>query len=140
MSTQIETDRLVRTFIKIRSARSELSREYTEKDEELKAHLKTIEVELLRRAQEQGVEGFKCAEGTTYIAEEVHASIAVSDEFFDFVRATGDLLFYEQRPSLGHIKEFQAEHNGAVPPGIKLFRENRMRVRASKKKGGQDEL
>lgn len=142
MSTHIETDRLVRTFIRIRDERSALAAAYNEKDEALKANLRTIENELLARAQADGVKGFKTAEGTTYIAEDVHSSIAVPDDFREFVLSTGDLDFYEQRPSLKHIKEYQERHDGAVPPGIKLFRENRMRVRGAKKatnKGEADE-
>jgi hypothetical protein len=141
MSTQapIETDRLVRTFIKIRAARGALKRSYEEEDGDLQLKLKAVENELLRRAQEQNVEGFKTADGTTYISEERHASIADADEFTEFVKKTGDVYFYEQRPSLGHITEYQAAHDGALPPGVRMFREFRMRVRASKKKGVPDD-
>lgn len=133
----IETDRLVRTFIRIRDRRGENKRAFEVVDEELKKKQRRIENELLRRAQEQGVEGFKTAGGTTYVAEERHVSIADSDEFQSFVNETGDLLFYEQRPSLGHIMEYQKEHGDVLPPGIRMFREFRMRVRANKK-GGND--
>jgi hypothetical protein len=129
-----ETDKLVRIFIKMRQARAELSRTYTEQDEALKANMKQVEIELLRRAQEQGVEGFKTKDGTTYISEDVHASIADDNVFFDFLETVEDpYLFYEQRPSLKRIKEFQADNDGTPPPGIRLFRENRMRVRKNGK-------
>jgi hypothetical protein len=127
------TDQLVRVFIRIRDARAKLSKEYETADQTLKDDLKQVEVELLRRAQQQGVEGFKTAEGTTYISEEVHVSIADPDSFMEFLEKADDpFMFYEQRPSLKRIKEFQAGNDGAIPPGIKMFRENRMRVRASK--------
>lgn len=141
MSTHIGTDRLVRTFIRIRNERSALAAAFTEKDDALKDNLKQLEIELLRRAQEEGVKGYTTENGTTYIAEDVHASVAVPDDFRAFVLDAGDLDFYEQRPSLKHIKEYQERHDGAVPPGIKLFREQRMRVRAKKAtpKGEADE-
>ena len=142
MSTHIETKRLVSTFIRIRNERAALTAAFTEKDEALKADMRTLENELLARAQADGVKGFATASGTTYIAEDVHASVAMPDDFRAFVLDTGDLDFYEQRPSLKHIKEFQERHDGAAPPGIKLFREFRMRVRAAKKetvKGEADE-
>ncbi len=116
MSTP-STDALVRVYIKIRNERRRISKEFNEKDAELEAKAKQVEVELLRRAQEQGVEGFKTEEGTTYKAEEVHAKIADSDTFRQFVLESGDLDFFEQRPSLKHIKEFQNEHEGKPPPG-----------------------
>lgn len=146
MSTQPETDKLVRVFIKMRAARSTLKDEYEEKDDKLKEDMKRIEIELLRRAQEQGVEGFTTADGTTYIAEDVHASIGDPDVFMEFLESpdlSDPYMFYEQRPSLKRIKEWQADHEGAPPPGIRLFRENRMRVRAKTngkaKRGAPDE-
>lgn len=136
------TDQLVRAFIKIRDARSELTRKFDADDDDLKQKQKMIEIELLRRAMAEKVEGFTTKDGTTYIAEEVHASIADDDAFYGHIAATGDYLFLERRPSLKHIKEYQSEHDGGIPPGIRLFRENRMRVRAkthSRDKGGADE-
>jgi len=138
MSTHIETDRLVRAFIRIRDARSELTAEFNAKDAEMKENLRTIENELLARAQVDGVKGYTTTYGTTYIAEDVHASMASHDDFHAFVLGAGNLDFFEQRPSLKMIKEYQGGHDGAVPPGIHLFREFRMRVRAPKK-GGKDE-
>lgn len=128
------TDALVRVYIKIRAARSTLKKAYDEEDGDLQVKQKKIEVELLRRAQEQGVEGFKTEDGTTYRATDTHAKIADPDAFRTFVLSTGDLDFYEQRPSLKHIKEFSDEHEGKVPPGVHLFREERMRVRTASKR------
>jgi hypothetical protein len=131
-----DTDQLVRVFIKMRQARADLARTYNEQDETLKAHMKSVEIELLRRAQEQGVEGFKTKDGTTYIAEEVHASIDDYNVFSNFLESPDvedPYAFYEQRPSLKRIKEYQADNDGTPPPGIRLFRENRMRVRKNGK-------
>lgn len=132
--TPVETDRLVRAFVRIRDRRAELKREFTLADDDLKGKQRQIENELLRRAQADNLEGFNTKFGTTYIAEERHVSIADPDEFAPFVLETGDLLFYEQRPSLGHVMEYQKAHDGKLPPGVRMFREFRMRVRA--KKGG----
>lgn len=140
MSTQeIPTDKLVRAFIRIRAKRAELTREYSVLDEDLKVKLRQVENELLGRAQAQGLKGFSTPEGTTYTKEDQHVSIADPDEFMKFVQAEGDLLFYEQRPSLGHIREYQKAHDGLLPPGVRMFRENRMRVRAVNKGGKEND-
>ena len=128
----ITTERLVKTFIRIRDARSKLAKEYAEQDEGMKASLKQVEIELLRRAQEDGVTGFKTKEGTTYTSEDMSVSIADDTVYFDFIRETGDLDFFERRVSVKHLKEYMNEHNGETPPGLNLFRELRMRVRAPK--------
>lgn len=133
------TDALVSTFVKIRAKRSAVKRAYEAEYDELGKKLRMVENELLRRALEQKVEGFKTNSGTTYIKEEKHVSIADPDDFGTFVLETGDLAFFEQRPSLGHVMEYQKAHDGNLPPGVRMFRENRMRVRASNKKGEVDD-
>lgn len=125
-----DTAKLVQAFIRIRNARAKKTEEYNAEDSRLETDMRTIENELLRRAQEQGVDGFKTAHGTTYIGEEVHASIGDDDQFFTFMSAENDPTYLERRPSLKRIKEYQSTHDGATPPGIRLFRENRMRIRA----------
>jgi hypothetical protein len=128
-------DRLISVFVKIRQARAELAKTYEEQDADLKAKLKTIEVELLRRAQEQGVDGFKTAKGTTYIQEEWHVSIENDEAFYGFLRETGDLEYLSRRVTLEPVKKYHKDHDGSLPPGLRVFRENRMHVRKSKKKG-----
>ena len=130
-----DTDQLVRVFIKMRNARTVLAKKFDDEDGVLKENLKTIEIELLRRAQEQGVEGFKTKDGTTYISEEVHISIGDDNAFYDFLETQDNpYVFFEHRPSLKTVKEYQRDNSGNIPPGIRIFRENRMRVRAGKDK------
>jgi len=139
MTKGISTDRLVKLFIKIRNARAAATREYEAKDTELKASLKLVEVELLRRAQESGVTGFAVnGVGTTYTNEEMHVSIGDDRAFFDFVRETGDLDFFERRVTVKHVKDYMETNKGELPPGLHIFRELRMRVRSDTKKGKAD--
>lgn len=138
MSASITVDNLTNVFVRIRDKRRELKRVFEAEDEVLKNKLKQVEIELLRRAQEEGVTGWKTPHGTSYMTEEQHTSIADPDGFMEFVLQTGDLLFYEQRPSLSHIREYQQAHDGELPPGVRMFRENRMRVRASKKEDNNE--
>lgn len=132
----VTTDRLVRTFIAIRDRRKELKATYEKENSELAQKQRRVENELLRRAKDEEVEGFKTASGTTYQTEVKHVSIADQDDFNAFVKKSGDLYFYEQRPSLGHIVEYQNAHDGKLPPGIRMFREFRMRVATRKKRRG----
>lgn len=138
MSDQIETDRLVKTYLKIRNAKRDAADVFKLADADFKLKLETIENELLRRAQELGVDGFTTAYGTTYKAEDMSASIQDGEAFTQFLATANDpFAFYEQRVSLTRIREYRAEHNGETPPGIKLYREIKMRVRA--KKGAKDD-
>lgn len=130
-SETVTTDQLVRVFIKLRNARSAATAEYKRKDADLKEKQVRVEMELLRRATEQGVEGFRTAEGTTYKGEEMQVSIADDDTWYAFLQGVDDpFAFYERRILVNQIKAYQADHEGAIPPGLRVFRENRMRVRA----------
>ena len=106
----------------------------------MKASLKMVEVELLRRAQAQDVSGFIVPDvGTTFTKEEMHVSIGDDKIFFPFVLETGDLDFFERRITIKHVKEYMAKHKGEIPPGIHAFRENRMHVRTKNSRGKYDD-
>lgn len=128
------TDELVLAFARIRDARAELKRKYETADNELKQKLTTVENEMLRRAQEQGVDGFKTEYGTTYQSETQHISIADDDEWVSFLKEENDPSYLERRPALGRIKEYMEANGGKLPPGIKMYRELHMRVRAKGEK------
>jgi hypothetical protein len=122
-------DKLVRRFVTIREARAAFNSEAEKSDKEFKETLKAIEIELLRRAQDEGVEGFKTEFGTTYRDVNMSASFADEDTFYKFVRESGDLEFFERRLKIAHLKEYMENHEGQLPPGINVFREYTMRVR-----------
>jgi hypothetical protein len=64
----------------------------------------------------------------------MHVSVADDNAFYNFLEdQENPYVFFENRPSLKTIKEYQRDHEGAIPPGIRVFRENRMRVLAGKK-------
>lgn len=122
-------DTLVQRYVAVREARALSNSEADKVDREFKELLKHIEVELLRRAQAEGVEGFKTSFGTTYREITMSASFADEDTFYKFVRETGDLEFFERRIKVAHLKEWMDAHQGQLPPGLNIFREYTMRVR-----------
>ena len=123
-------DDLVLTFTRIRDARAELKREYEASDRKLSESMETVENELLRRAQEQGVDGFKTASGSTYTTETQHLSIKDDDAWVRFLKEENDPSYLERRPSLRRVKEYMDANDGKIPPGLNMFREKHMRVRA----------
>lgn len=128
MST-LPVDKLVKRFVGLREARAAENKAAEEVDKEYKELLKAVENELLRRADVEGVEGFKTEFGTTYKDVNMSASFADEDTFYNFVRRSGDLEFFERRIKIAHLKEYMANHDGQLPPGLNVFREYTMRVR-----------
>lgn len=120
---------LAEKFITIRDARAAENKAADERDKEFKEILEAIEADFLRRANEQGVDGFKTGVGTIYKDVKVQASFADEDTFYKFIRKTGDLEFFERRIKTTHLKEWMENHDGQLPPGLNVFREYTMRVR-----------
>jgi hypothetical protein len=130
----IHTDKLLKAYIKIRDQKTEESRVWGEREAKLNGDLKAIELELLRRSQEEGVTGYKVAGvGTAFQATTTKVSIADDAVFYQFVKDTGDLDFLERRVSSKHVTEYMAANDGRLPPGINTFRELNMRIRRGDK-------
>lgn len=131
---EITTDRLVTTYIKIRDCKSAESKVWEEREAKLNTDLKTIEMELLRRAQAEGVTGFKIAGiGTAYQKESIKVTIADDLVFYAFVKELGDLDFFERRVKSTHVQEYMKANGGHLPPGINVFKEIGMGIRRGDK-------
>lgn len=131
---EITTDRLVATYIKIRDIKSAEQRVWDEREGKLNADLKSIEMELLRRSQEEGVTGYKIkGVGTAYQKETAKITIADDVVFYNFVKETGDLEFFERRVKSTHVQDYMKSHGGHIPPGINVFREIGMGIRRGDK-------
>lgn len=130
MANEISVDTLVSVYIKIRNARAANTREYEAKDKELSAQLKQVEQELTRRAQAEGVEGFKTEHGTTYLDTSVKASIRDDTAFFAWIKQHDAFDFLERRVKGSEVKKYIENHEGALPPGIDVFKEITTKVRS----------
>ena len=122
-------DKRVAKYVKLRDERAATNKAADQFDKEYKQTLVAIEASILKDAHEQGVTGFKTEAGTAYTEEVMVASIADDKIFFDFVRASGDLDFFERRLKVGHIKEYADANGGVIPPGLNTFRELKIKVR-----------
>lgn len=62
----VSVDKLLKTFIKIRNKRSELSAEFKEADDKLSKQQDKIKFAMLDYCKEQGVDSVKTADGVFY--------------------------------------------------------------------------
>jgi hypothetical protein len=125
----VSVEKRVARYIALRDARAAANREADTLDGNYKAAMEAIEKSLIVDAQSQGVTGFTTDAGTTYMDTRMMASIADDKAFYEFVRASGDLDFFERRLKATHIKEWQDNNEGRLPPGLNVFREVVMKVR-----------
>lgn len=120
---------IIARYLQVRDMRAAATRVYDEADKQFKMLLDAAGLELLRRADAAGLTGFSTEFGTTFVQTKLQASIADDHAFFEFVRKTGDLDFFQRRISNKHVEEFLKESGGEIPPGLNIFREREMVVR-----------
>lgn len=127
-------DKLVKLYVKTREAKSAAAREAKAKADQFDLIMDTCEATALASCLSSGETGFTTPFGTTYIQETVKFSIADSETYFGFIRETGDLDMLEARVGSKHVQDYMKLNNGAVPPGLSVFRENVMRFRKAGEK------
>jgi hypothetical protein len=127
-------EKRVKLFIKTRAAKSAAQKEFDEIETQFKQIMQVCESSMLRDADAQGVTGFSTPWGTTYAAETAKYSVADENAFYNFVRTSGDLDFFERRVSSTHVQQWMEQNGGNLPPGLNSFRERVMRVRKASDK------
>lgn len=127
--SDITVDRAVKTYVRIRDEKDRLTREYNEKEAGLKAQLEQLELFFAAKAEENGVDGFKTQFGTVFKEEKLTASCADWELFGNWIIEHNEIEMLERRVKHATVKQYMADHEGGLPPGVSVFREAKMRVR-----------
>lgn len=122
---------MTKAYVKIRDARTELKRDFEEKDSALKAKLERIEAEMLKFLQENNTDSVKTANGTFYRQEEITPTGSDWDALYRWISENDAFDALERRIKKGFVKEYMETHEGGVPPGVSVYREYVVRVRRS---------
>lgn len=124
-------DRLVRTYLKIRNARSELRAHYEAQDADLKQQLEVVEAALMQHMRVAGIQSVNTDAGTAYVSTDSRATIADWSAFSKWVLENKAVDFLEQRVKKAAVEEY-LQDTTELPPGVSLQRHQVVRVR----KGG----
>jgi len=127
----MDMNKVVQAHLKIRDARRQLSREYEEKDTELKTKQEQLEAVLLKHLNDSDVDSVRTAAGTFYRQVNIIPAGSDWDAFFTWVKKEDAFDALERRIKRGFIKEYMEEHNGEMPPGVSVHKERVVRVRRS---------
>jgi hypothetical protein len=122
-------EKLVKLTLKTRLAKSANKKDFDAREAQFNTIMDACENQMLKKADIDGVTGFSTPFGTTYVAETTRLSIADDAAFFDFVKKTGDLDFFERRVSATHVANYMKNSGDMLPPGLNSFRTRVMRVR-----------
>jgi len=127
-------DELVKTYITIRTARENLSREYYLKDGELENDMKQLEIVMLDACNEINADSVRTSFGTITKTIKEQYSCNNWDEFKEYIKQENALELLQQRIHQTNFREFMANHEGeGLPPGISSMREFSVVVRKSSK-------
>lgn len=112
----------------IKSARSEAKRAFEDKDAELAADLRRVELAILKFLMDNGIKSVKTEHGTAYQQEDILPTCSDWSAFFAWVRKNNAFDALEKRIKKTFVKEM-LDSEGDVPPGVSIIRENVVRVR-----------
>ena len=114
-------DKIVKTYVKMRDARSKLSAEFRKKDEEIKAQMERLELFMLEQMENSGVESFKTLEGTAYRTSTMVPTGSDWDAFFKWVKETNGFDFFFKRIKADAVKDYMDQNGGKAPPGVSVY-------------------
>jgi adenosine deaminase len=127
----MNTNLMTKAYVNLREARHKLKREFEEQDQKLKAKMERLEAEMLKFLQENNTDSVKTQSGTFYRQEEVTPTGSDWDAFYQWVAKNDAFDALERRIKKTFIKEYMEMHDGAIPPGVSVYREYVARVRRS---------
>jgi hypothetical protein len=129
---QITDEAIVDVIVKIRAARKTLKAEYEAADKNLTGQREQLDAELLRRLRERGATQTKTPAGTAFLGEDLSVTIADEAALFTFLDQEEDPYgWFQKRIKVERLREYQSQHEGGIPPGLSIFREATINVRAS---------
>jgi len=121
---------LAAAYIKIRTERDILKREYESKDSELKADMDELETLMLAFCNELNADSIKTDEGTIMRQVKERYSCTDWDSFYNFVLEYRIPQVLEKRIHQGNFKEFMSEHEGeGLLEGVNVAKEYGISVR-----------
>ena len=116
-------DKIVAVYIKIRSAKEDLTREYDDKIADLDEQMRVLKQKLLDISKETGVTSFKTDSGTAYRTIKNRYWTNDWESFYGFMREHGAMELLEKRIHQTNMREFLEDHPEVHPPGLNVDQE-----------------
>lgn len=129
MSDQLDPDKMVRTFQKIKAKREQLKREFAAADEELKSKQALLQSMLLKFLTDSNLSSARTSTGTIYKQTKILPRAADWDVFYTWVRENDAFDFLEKRITRDAVKRYMEENDGLPPPGVSIFSEIEVGIR-----------
>ena len=125
MEDQVPVDKLVRIYMKMRTAIQDLDAQI----ESIKEQQQAVKNEIKDRMRDTGVKSLRTDHGTVSLMEKTRYYTNDWDSFKKFMVEQDALDLLEKRIAQGNMKLFLEENPGVVPPGLNSDTEFEISVR-----------
>lgn len=125
----IPMDRLAKIYIKIRTAKQELTKKLETEIEALEEQQRAISNAMKDQMQSSGLKSVRTDYGTVVMGTKTRYWTQDWEEFGKFCLAQNSIEFLEKRVAQGNMTKFLEENPGIVPPGLNADTELTISVR-----------
>ena len=116
----IPVEKIISAFLKIRSAKEELTRGYEAQVAELDEQMTVLKQKLLEVCKDTGVTSLGTGNAIAYRTVKNRYWTNDWSNFYNFLKDKGKLELLEKRIHQNNMKEFLEEHPDTRPPGLNI--------------------
>lgn len=116
----IPVEKIINAFLKIRSAKEELTRGYEAQVAELDEQMTVLKQKLLEVCKDTGVTSLGTGNAIAYRTVKNRYWTNDWSNFYNFLKDKGKLELLEKRIHQTNMKEFLEEHPDTRPPGLNI--------------------
>lgn len=119
-------DDIVRIYVKMRDAKSELTAKYEAEKKEIEEKMARVEGKLLVHLNTNGLESMRTEHGTVYKSVKTKPSIRDFAALKKWILSTGNVEILQKRISTTSLRDGEE-----IPDGVEVLREAEVGVRRS---------
>lgn len=127
----MDLNKLTKAYVAIRDARGQLKKAFDAEDKALKDKQDKLEKAMLAHLNSTNTDSVRTESGTFYRQEEITPSGADWNALYRWIVENDAFDALERRIKKTFVKEYMEANEGAIPPGVNVYREYVARVRRS---------
>ena len=128
----MSANKLVKIYLKIRDARTELSKKFKAEDALLVEQMDLVEMQLLEACNENDAKSINTAAGLVMRGVSTQYMTSDWDSMYKFIKDNDALGLLKQSLHQSNMKQFLDEYPDKVPPGMLVDSKYKITVRRSK--------
>jgi hypothetical protein len=125
----MDFEKLVTAYRNIRDRKTELNREHDKVIADLDEKIAKLSAVMLSVLNDNNGEGIRTAAGTFYRELETIPSCQDWDAFYTWIAENDAFDALQRRIKASFVSDYMKEHDGAIPPGVNVFRRYKVGVR-----------